>query len=187
MNSKPAYFPFLGYQRRPNWGWFCFIILLLMALLNWSDNRDSSQKSKRIIWESGDIAFVKRVVDGDTLLLADGTRVRLLGVDTPETKHPEILPQPFGLEAEQFTRKHVEGQSVVLTLDRERLDRFGRLLAYVHKEKWFLNEELIRAGLSKAEIKFSYSSLKKKQFLRAQKEAQKNKAGIWKSQISVSK
>ena len=122
---------------------------------------------------------VQRVVDGDTLLLEDGTRVRLLGVDTPETKHPNIPPEPLGFEASKFTRRHVEGRTVTLQFDRERQDRYHRVLAYVYLDNWMLNEELIRAGFSRAETRFPYSSAMKRRFRAAEKEARNNNRGLW--------
>ncbi len=65
--------------------------------------------------------IVKRVVDGDTLLLIDGERVRLIGVDTPETKHPEKPVEYFGKEAYLFTKKMVEGKKVRLEYDWQKL------------------------------------------------------------------
>src|SRR5262245_37400451 len=59
--------------------------------------------------EPDTVALVHRAVDGDTLLLADLTRVRLLGVDRPETKCPQAPVEPWGPEAHEFTRIHVEG------------------------------------------------------------------------------
>ena len=53
-----------------------------------------------------------RVVDGDTILLNNGERVRLIGVDTPETKHPKKPVEYFGKEASAFTKKMVEGEVV---------------------------------------------------------------------------
>ena len=122
---------------------------------------------------------VQRVVDGDTLLLADGTRVRLLGVDTPETKHPRLPPEPLGVEASEFTRRHVEGRTVTLQFDRERRDRYHRVLAYVYLDGWMLNEELIRAGFSRAETRFPYSSAMKRRFRNAEEEARANHRGLW--------
>jgi endonuclease YncB( thermonuclease family) len=58
-----------------------------------------------------EIYRIKRVIDGDTLLLANGERVRLIGVDTPETKHPQKPVQYFGIEAYQFTKEMAEGES----------------------------------------------------------------------------
>src|SRR5262245_6027922 len=63
---------------------------------------------------------VERVVDGDTLLLEGGIRVRLLGVNTPETKHPSRPVEPLGEEASAFTRDFVKGGTVRLRFDRER-------------------------------------------------------------------
>src|SRR5262245_14463964 len=57
---------------------------------------------------SGDQVLVERVVDGDTLVIAGGDRVRLIGVDTPETHHPTKAAQPFGQEAFAFTRRMAE-------------------------------------------------------------------------------
>ena len=58
---------------------------------------------------------VKRVIDGDTLLLTTGERVRLIGVDTPETKHPQKPVQHLGKEAYLFTKRMVEGKEVKIT------------------------------------------------------------------------
>jgi micrococcal nuclease len=122
---------------------------------------------------------VERVVDGDTLRLEGGTRVRLIGVDTPETKHPRRPVEPLGIEAANFVRRHIEGRHVTLRFDRERRDRYRRVLAYVYVDKWFLNEELIRAGYSRAVTRFPYSSRMKKRFREAEAEARKNHRGLW--------
>jgi micrococcal nuclease len=76
---------------------------------------------------------VTRVIDGDTLVLDGGERVRLIGVDTPETVHPNKPVERFGKEASGFTRKMAEGKQVRLEYDAETAghDRYGRTLAYV--------------------------------------------------------
>ncbi len=130
-------------------------------------------------FEPGATAIVERVVDGDTLVLQGGQRVRLLGVDTPETVHPERPVEPFGPEATEFTRRHVAGRTVRLEFDRERRDRYRRILAYVYRDDWFLNEELIRAGLSRAELRYPYREAMKRRFRAAETEARHNRAGIW--------
>jgi micrococcal nuclease len=129
--------------------------------------------------QPGATAFVDRAVDGDTLLLADRTRIRLLGVDTPETKRPDWPVEPFGPEAHEFTREHVEGRNVRLEFDKERRDKYDRVLAYVYVDDWFLNEELIRAGLGKAITNHPYSEAMKRRFRAAQREAQRERRGIW--------
>ncbi len=122
---------------------------------------------------------VERVVDGDTLLLANGARVRLIGADTPETVKPNSPVEPWGPEATEFTERFVSGGEVRLELDRERLDKYGRFLAYVWVEDRMLNEELIRAGLARARTGFSYSEAMKRRFRRAEEEARQARRGIW--------
>jgi micrococcal nuclease len=90
---------------------------------------------------------VKRVVDGDTLFLANGEYVRLIGVDTPETKHPEKPVEYFGEEACSFTKKLAEGKEARLEYDQTRRDRYGRILAYVYLlDGTLLNAEIIKQG-----------------------------------------
>jgi micrococcal nuclease len=125
------------------------------------------------------MAFVERAVDGDTLLLADHTRVRLLGVDTPETKRQDWPVEPFGPEAHAFTREHVERRNVRLEFDKERHDKYDRVLAYVYVDDWLLNEELIRAGLGRAITNHPYSETMKRRFRAAQDEARRERRGIW--------
>jgi micrococcal nuclease len=81
---------------------------------------------------------VCRVVDGDTVEISyDGRKesVRLIGVDTPETKHPAKGVQPYGPEASAYARKSLEGRQVWLEWDVDQRDRYGRLLAYVWTEE----------------------------------------------------
>jgi micrococcal nuclease len=128
--------------------------------------------------------LVQRVVDGDTLLLANGDRVRLLGVDTPETVAPDRPVEPFGKAASEFTRRHVERRRIRLGFDKERVDRYGRVLAYVYLEDGtMLNEELIRAGLSEAQLQYPYSAAMKRRFRAAESEAREAERGLWTQQF----
>ena len=133
----------------------------------------------RLPVEPGAVAFVKRAVDGDTLLLEGHTYLRLLGVDTPETKRPDTPVEPFGPEAHEFTRRHVEGRQVRLEFDKERIDRYGRVLAYVYLDDWLLNEALLRAGLGRALLHYPYSSAMKRRFRAAEQQARREHLGIW--------
>lgn len=84
------------------------------------------------IMPDGEDTTVERVVDGDTIVVAGGTRVRLIGIDTPETKDPRKPVQCFGTEAAAHMSSLIgPGTPVRLVHDVERLDRFGRTLAYV--------------------------------------------------------
>src|SRR4030043_1262577 len=127
---------------------------------------------------------VKRVIDGDTLLLTNGEKVRLIGVDTPETKHPQKPVQRFGKEAYLFTRTMVEGKEVRLEFDWQKRDRYGRLLAYVYlPDGTFLNAEIIKQGYGFAYTRFPFKFLE--EFRSYEKEAKENKRGLWKQKIVV--
>ena len=79
-------------------------------------------------------ALVVRVVDGDTIEVnLDGKteKVRLIGVDTPETHHPSKPVEPYGKEAEEYTCSKLDERTVFLELDVQERDKYGRVLAYV--------------------------------------------------------
>jgi micrococcal nuclease len=122
---------------------------------------------------------VKRVVDGDTLLLANDEWVRLIGVDTPETKHPQKPIERFGKEASLFTKEMVEGKEVRLEYDWQRRDKYNRLLAYVYlSDGTFLNAEIIKQGYGFAYTKYPFKYLE--DFREYEREARENKKGLWK-------
>ena len=128
---------------------------------------------------------VERVVDGDTLLLTTGTRVRLQGIDTPETVRPDSPVEPWGPEASAFTKQFVaqsDGQ-VRLSFSNERLDKYGRLLAFVWHGDTLLNEELVRAGLARAKTEYRYSGTMKRRLVQAEQQARDQRLGIWSNAI----
>ncbi|MCH8830918.1 MAG: thermonuclease family protein [Planctomycetes bacterium] len=161
--------------RPPLWN---FVILLLLVGLIGVRWFRGPRNSTEFDFDSSRRYFVERVVDGDTLLLRCGTRVRLLGVNTPETKHPTKAVDPLGLKAAAFTRRYVEGQYVTLQFDRERRDKYRRVLAFVDRDGWLLNEELVRHGFSRAETRFPYSTTMKKRLKQAEEEAREHQRGL---------
>ncbi|MEA2149320.1 MAG: micrococcal nuclease [Solirubrobacteraceae bacterium] len=97
---------------------------------------------------------VVEVVDGDTIhVLLGGRRekVRYIGVDTPETRHPAKGVQCFGHRASELNARLVGGERVRLVRDVEERDRYGRLLAYVYRVRdgLFVNAELARLGYAR--------------------------------------
>ena len=90
---------------------------------------------------------VIQVVDGDTVVIEGGQRVRYIGIDTPELGPPA---EPFAIEARQANRVLVEGKEVRLEKDASETDRYGRLLRYVYVDGTFVNAELVRQGLAHA-------------------------------------
>ena len=94
-----------------------------------------------------DTARVTRVIDGDTITIAGGYKVRYIGIDTPEV-YPRV--EAFGIEAWQANRELVEGKEVRLERDVTETDRYGRLLRYVYVDDIFVNAELVRLGLARS-------------------------------------
>jgi micrococcal nuclease len=132
--------------------------------------------------------YVESITDGDTIRLANGAPVRLIGIDTPETSaSPRSggIDQPLAAKATAFTADKVQGRMVRLQFDKERIDKYGRFLAYV----WYvdreaghellLNEELVRAGLARARLGYSYSERMKRRFRAAESEAREARRGTW--------
>jgi endonuclease YncB( thermonuclease family) len=127
---------------------------------------------------------VSRVIDGDTIELAGGSRVRYIGVNTPETtvkKGREWIysPRPFALEALSFNRSILGTGKITLEFDEQKKDTYGRILAYVRNEQGqFVNEELIGAGLA-----YVYTFYPNTKYVRslslAQEQAVNDEKGIW--------
>jgi micrococcal nuclease len=121
---------------------------------------------------------VKRIIDGDTLLLINGERVRLTGVDTPETKHPQKRVQYFGKEAYLFTKRMMGERVVRFEFERQKRDKYGRLLAYAYlSDGTFLNAEIIRQGYGFAYTRFPFKYIE--EFRRYEREARERRKGLW--------
>lgn len=126
-------------------------------------------------------ATVTRVVDGDTIeILFNGKEedVRLLLVDTPETKHPSKPVEPFGPEAFQFVKDTLSGKEVGIKVGKEERDKYGRLLAYVYIDGETIQEKLLRNGL--AATAYLYNDLTMlDEFHKEQDIARNKKIGVW--------
>ncbi len=128
---------------------------------------------------AGDWVVVERVVDGDTFIIAGGERVRMIGVDTPETVKPGTAPQPYGKEASQYTETMLSGKKVRLEFDVAERDKYGRLLAYVYLEDGtFVNEKLVSEGYARVmtvppNVKYA------ERFLAAERKARQERRGLW--------
>jgi micrococcal nuclease len=124
---------------------------------------------------------VARVVDGDTLLMAGGERVRLIGVDTPETKDPNRPVGCYGKEASTFTASLLPaGTQVRLVGDAEQRDRYGRLLAYVYRRSdgLFVNAELLRRGFAQL-LTIPPNVAHTDEFAAIARQAREGSQGLW--------
>lgn len=144
-----------------------------------------SAPSARLRASAVPLVKVKRVIDGDTILLQNGERVRYIGVNAPEVDHSPKGAEPLGREAKEANRRLVEGKRVRLEFDAERRDKYGRLLAYVFLEDGtFANGWLVERGLAKAVSyppNLKYQDLLKK----LEQEAQEKRLGVWAEAPSV--
>src|SRR3989344_6996325 len=147
---------------------FIFLALLVMglafisALLNSNKNQNqknqqtsapqisgtkTSQESTSQPTAKEQLIKVTRVIDGDTIEIEGGQKVRYIGIDTPETVDPRSLPQCFGKEAASKNRELVEGKKVRLEKDILDKDKYGRLLRYVYlpdsNSGIFINDYLV--------------------------------------------
>jgi len=124
-----------------------------------------------------------RVIDGDTIevccVFGDREKVRYIGINTPETKHPAKGVEYYGKEASEANRKLVDGKTINLEFDVEQRDRYGRLLAYVFlKDGTFVNAWLVENGF--AQVMTVPPNVKHQElFLKLQREAREAGRGLW--------
>ncbi len=134
---------------------------------------------------SKSIAYpVLRVIDGDTIVVdSNGLKitVRLIGIDTPETKHPTKPVQYYGKEASRFTDNLLKGEKVYLVGDTEgdKIDKYGRTLAHVYRapDGLFVNAEIIRQGYGHAYTRFPFKYME--EFKQLERFARKAEKGLW--------
>ena len=121
------------------------------------------------------------MIDGDTIEVrfqGDIIDVRLIGIDTPETVDPSEPVGCYGPAASDFTKRMLEGQEVGIEFDVERLDRYGRTLAYVWLGDELFNEVLVARGFAQVSTyppNVKYVDV----FLKAQREARSLGQGLW--------
>jgi len=127
---------------------------------------------------------VTRVVDGDTIEIASGEKLRYIGIDTPETVDPRRGAECLGAEASARNQELVAGKKIFLEKDVSETDRYGRLLRYVYlaTDSASVNEQLVREGYAKAS---SYPPDVKYQakFREAEADARANQRGLWQADL----
>ena len=156
----------------------------VVSILGWTEAVEGRIYRPPVLQGERVPACVTNVVDGDTvdIVLTDidhldripdalrrkwlgiqtqknpSIRVRLIGIDTPETVHPSKPVEEYGKQASEFTRALLQGKNVELEFDAELYDKYERLLAYVFTEDdTMVQAELLRRGLAYAYLRFPFA------------------------------
>ncbi len=130
---------------------------------------------------AGGEAVVVRVVDGDTVVVTGGVRVRLIGINTPESVDPRRPVECFGKEASAALARLVPpGTPIRLRYDVERADDFGRTLAYVYRKSdgLFVNAAMVDQGYAQP-MTFPPNVAHAGEFATLAAQARQRNAGLW--------
>lgn len=171
---------------------FTLLIILLCYFLNSYFTKQKNSESKienndpEILIENSKEYLVKRVVDGDTFEIeSEGKsfKVRMIGMNTPETVKPNSPVECYGKEASTYTKDLLTGKTVILEEDVQPTDKYGRLLRYVYiksesGELVFINKKIVEDGYAYAS---SYPpNIKYQEILKStEKKAREDKSGLW--------
>lgn len=153
---------------------FIFAILTIsvnFVLINQVEERQNYEKSA----SPETLFLVTRVIDGDTVELENGDRVRYLAIDAPELGDQN---QCYSVEARTRNESLVLGRKIRLEYGKERLDKYGRVLAYVWSDGSMVNLELVREGFAKADTYLS-QGVYDGQIVEAESKARENLLGLW--------
>lgn len=152
----------------------------------------TTQKNVQGIQDKQSVKVVK-VVDGDTITVLIGTKkekVRIIGINTPETVDPRRAVQCFGKEASGYAKKTLNGQMVLLESDPSQTDRdkYGRLLRYIWIKDGSVDfgKMMIAEGFA-YEYTYDIPYRYQKYYKAAQKQAEKMKKGLWAENACASK
>ena len=163
----------------------CFAVVMIVTKSDFLPDPLPPDTASTAIGERFPDVPVLRVIDGDTidvLLSGEKTRVRLIGVDTPETVDPRRAVGCFGKEASQFASSTLSGAVVSLVVDptQGEVDKYGRRLFYVYlSDGTLFNEAVIRAGYG---LEYTYQNTRYRfqhEFRSAQEEAEREARGLW--------
>ena len=172
------------------------VILIIIALYTKNDsiisyieenyNIDLSMTAQEENETSNEISTTKcevvRVVDGDTIVVnynGSEEKVRMIGIDTPESVHPnESKNTEEGIETSNYTKESLNGITGELELDVQERDKYGRILAYVYIDGEMYNKELLELGYAKIAT-YPPNVKYVDDFTKIQEAARENKVGLW--------
>lgn len=147
-----------------------FILLAIVFLLIPPKRRERAPVTT--VEEAQKQITVSKIIDGDTFELSDGNRVRLIGVDTPESN------QPFYGEAMALSESLLLGRRIGHEAGTEERDRYGRLLWHVYADSIFVNAEIVARGMGQVYL-FQPNLEYAEELIESQKRAREARLGIW--------
>lgn len=164
------------------------VLSILLAGCKEDNSRTKLPEDERLPAADGErslgpgMYWVLRVIDGDTIVIRykeKDEKLRFIGINTPELRHPEKGAEPYGFEAAEYTKKLLENQPVRVKFDVQQRDKYGRLLGYVYlPDGTFVNALLLAEGY--AQVMTIPPNVKyMKEFVRLEREARKAEKGLW--------
>lgn len=160
---------------------YLWLILFALALI---PNNLKAQIPYQVPYGYTTTAKVSRIIDGDTFVISDSSRVRLLGIDTPELNSKDTFYIPYANHSKLLLDSLINNKVVKLTFETKTRDMFDRILAYVWlrnatgQDSLFIQAEMLKRGL--ARIKYYPDGSKYyKIFYNLRATAMKNNLGIW--------
>lgn len=168
------------------------IITVLLLLISFFIYEEIPELGNVLGEINPELVYVARVIDGDTIELSTGKKVRYIGVNTPELNAKSEIEKCFALRAKKYNESLVLGKQVELVSDVNDTDRYGRLLRYVYvtntntnnTEKIFVNAQLVEQGYAYASAyppDVSYQDL----FSSLQSQAEVSQAGLWGEECEI--
>jgi endonuclease YncB( thermonuclease family) len=170
-------FRFLRLRRNPTPGWIATACVVVLGLLRFSIHSPVTGPSRAVL----ETATVGMVIDGDTVELTDGRRLRLQGIDAPEIGGPDKAAQPWSAESAAWLRGRILSRPVHLELTGR--DRYGRLLAWIYDEEGGLvNMQSLSLGMSRLLDEFGLPWDLEASLRQAEAEARLQRLGVWRKE-----
>ncbi len=169
------------FSKNSNFVVTCLLLIVLFAGAYYFRYTNDTSSHAGAPEESGSVV---RVVDGDTIDVKIGgaeKRVRLIGVNAPESVKPETPVECYGKEASDYAKKLLEGKQVRLETDRSNTDKYDRLLRYVYlasNGNSTVNELIVEGGYARA-VSYPPNTKYDSAFKAAELRAQEKEAGLW--------
>jgi micrococcal nuclease len=173
---------------------FLMLCVLILGAFLLEPEVEEIEKEEKIVEDvagitqeiESELYEVIRVIDGDTIVVQKEEqqyKVRMIGIDTPESVHPSKPVEYFGIEAANKLKELIEEKNVILKLDetQDDIDRYGRLLRYVYLDNIDINLEMIKQGYA-FEYTYRVPYEKQEEYKQAENFAKENELGLWKSQ-----